>query len=114
MAATPERIRLTFSERLENELYSISVYDEKGTKVATQPAVMSQDRQQISVELPKLPDGLYTVSYHIVSADGHPVAESYVLPVGKPTGMTEGVQLGHKHLETVFGFRMLHYFFFLS
>jgi copper transport protein len=112
-AVSPERIRLTFNERLEKELYSISVYDEKGAKVDTPPAVMSQDQQQISVELPKLPDGLYTVSYRIISADGHPVAESYVLTVGKPTGRTEAAALGHKHLETVYGFRILHYLFFL-
>ncbi|KIL39139.1 hypothetical protein SD70_22190 [Gordoniibacillus kamchatkensis] len=113
VAAAPERIRLTFNERLEKELYSITVIDEKGAKVITPPAVMSQDQRQISVELPKLADGLYTVSYHIISADGHPVAESYVLTIGKPTGTTEAVELGHKHLETVYSFRMLHYFFFL-
>lgn len=113
LAAAPERIRLTFNERLEKELYSIYVFDDKGVKINTPEAVMSQDQREIILQLPKLADGLYTVSYHIISADGHPVDESYLMTIGKPSGQTGAVELGHKHLETVFGFRMLQYLFFL-
>lgn len=113
LPSAPERIRLTFNERLEKELYSIYLFNDKGIKVETPAAVLSPDQREVSLQLPKLAEGLYTVSYHIISADGHPVEQSYLLTVGKPTGKTEAVELGHKHPETVYGFRMLHYLFFL-
>jgi len=73
----PETVRLTFSARLENGLYDIKVYDETGREVTTEKAALSDDRKVVSVALPVLPPGAYTVSYQVMSADGHTVSDTY-------------------------------------
>lgn len=80
----PAQVSLTFNERLEKELYGITVVDQRGHSVTNNKAVMSEDQRQVNLRLPKLSDGIYTVSYRIISADGHPVSGSYVITVGQP------------------------------
>lgn len=79
---TPEQVSLTFNERLERGLYFIQVYDESGDIVTKKTANMSEDQRQLTLPLPPLHDGTYTVSYRVVSADGHPVTASYVFQIG--------------------------------
>jgi copper transport protein len=101
LAEPPDQVVLTFNERLENRLYRINVYDEKGLPVADRPAEMDRNRKIVRLALPKLPDGSYTVSYRIVSADGHPVQASYVFTVGSRTeakiGYTSASKLHEEH-----------------
>lgn len=78
----PERIELTFNERLEAELYYIKVYDEIGREISDRKATLSGDQKAMQLELPKLSNGRYTVTYHVISADGHPVEGTYVLSIG--------------------------------
>jgi copper transport protein len=117
--SAPPEIRLTFNERLEKELYWIKVFDDKGEQVTKNETEMSRDQRELRLALPALKDGVYTVSFHIISADGHPVSESYVLTIGKPAFQPEPFLQeqgqGHKHgnLETVYGFRILYYLSFL-
>src|SRR4051812_41729523 len=82
MAISPDKIELTFNERLEKELFYIKVLDDNGKSVTANKTAMSQDQRQIRLLLPALPDGLYTVSYKIISADAHPIGASYVFTVG--------------------------------
>jgi len=79
---SPSEIRLKFNERLEKGLYYIHLYDGKGKSVTEQETKMSHDQREISLALPKLKDGSYTVSYRVISADGHPITEAYLLSVG--------------------------------
>ena len=67
----PEQVRLTFNERMENELYAIKVLDSDGESVRDRIAEMSVNQRELSLQLPDLDDGVYTVSYNIISADGH-------------------------------------------
>jgi copper transport protein len=83
VAKPPEAITLTFNERLEGQLYYIKVLDEIGRDAVKRDAVLSEDRKQVSLKLPELTDGLYTVTYHVVSADGHPVQGTYALIIGQ-------------------------------
>lgn len=78
----PERIELTFNERLEAELYYIKVFDEIGREISDRKATLSGDQKAMQLELPKLSNGRYTVTYHVISADGHPVEGTYVLSIG--------------------------------
>jgi copper transport protein len=114
LSASPPEIRLTFNERMEKELYSIYVVNEQGTRMDMPAAQMSVDQRELIAHPPKLPDGVYTISYHIISADGHPVEQSYVVTVGRTAGLTATADFQHKHTETVYGFRMLHYLFLLT
>lgn len=78
----PDRIELTFNERLESELYYIKLYDEEGKAISDRKPTLSSDQKVMTLELPKLGNGRYTVTYHVISADGHPVEGTYVLSIG--------------------------------
>lgn len=101
LSAAPQRIELTFNERLEAELYYIKVYDELGRTVSDRKATLSDGQKVVSLELPQLADGRYTVTYHVISADGHPVEGTYVLSVGDadeggPVGGADTLHEGHE------------------
>ncbi|WP_274364377.1 copper resistance CopC/CopD family protein [Paenibacillus thermotolerans] len=83
---SPGRIVLAFNERLENKLFYLKVLNQNGESVTANKAAMSERQTEIELSLPALKDGLYTVSYQVISADGHPVAESYVFTVGERIG----------------------------
>lgn len=100
----PNAIILNFNERLENGLYHIRVYDHTGMSVTNNDARMSKDQQQLNLELPTLREGSYTVSYRVISADGHPISASYVFHIGDESvasGQSESMQ--HEHQGTRFG-----------
>ncbi|MCU9614946.1 copper resistance protein CopC/CopD [Caldibacillus lycopersici] len=88
LETSPKEITLTFNERLEKELYSIKLFDAKGERVSTSATEMSLDQKSLIQRLPELPDGTYTVSYKILSADGHPVDGSYVFSIGEAISQT--------------------------
>lgn len=80
---SPDEIVLTFNERLERELFYIKVFDRGGESVTAAAATMNQEQSEIRLALPELQDGLYTVTYKVISADGHPVSASYVFTIGE-------------------------------
>ncbi|MDB5056485.1 MAG: copC [Bacilli bacterium] len=80
--ASPQQISLVFNERLENSLYYIKVINDKGQSVTTNKASMDETHTHLSLQLPILADGTYVTTYHIISADGHPVGGSYLFAVG--------------------------------
>lgn len=97
----PERIELTFNERLEAELYYIKVFDEIGRQVSETETKLSADQKTMSLDWPKAGDGRYTVTYHVISADGHPVEGTYVLSIGPGAegaliGDSSTLHAGHK------------------
>ncbi|CAM3476649.1 copper resistance CopC/CopD family protein [Marinicrinis lubricantis] len=97
----PTEIKLIFNERLEKALFSVTVLDPEGRKVTNQDAEMSQDQRELSLQLPELEHGVYTVSYQIMSADGHPVQGSYVFAVGEETPASDlGSKLGAQPSQT--------------
>jgi copper transport protein len=85
LTESPKEIVLTFDERLEDELYSIKVFNENGERVVNAKPEMSKDQTSIKQPLPDLPDGNYVISYNVISADGHPIRSSYVISVGEET-----------------------------
>lgn len=99
--ASPNQIRLLFNERLEKQLMELTVRDSKGTSITNQAPDMSQDQKELRLALPSLPNGYYTVSYRVLSADGHPVDGSYVFTVGPVSGDIppegEAASSGHEH-----------------
>src|SRR5690606_35417606 len=83
VAELPEQIVLSFNERLESELFYIRMYDENGRLAVNEKAVISEDQKTVSLKVPDLGEGRFTVSYHVISADGHPVEGAYVLVAGE-------------------------------
>lgn len=100
--SSPESIVLTFNERLEDGLYYIRVLDRDKRQMTNNKPVMSDDRTQLSLQLPPLPKGTYLVSYHIISADGHPVDGTYLFAVGEKLDELAGgtnPEAEHLHYE---------------
>jgi copper transport protein len=81
---SPAQVVLLFNERLERQFFSLEVRNDRGSVINREKAEMSEDQRQISLALPHLGRGVYTVSYRVLSADGHPVSGSYVFSVGEP------------------------------
>lgn len=82
----PERVAFFFNEPVELEFGSIRVYDSDGDQVQSgaieRPA---DDGSGIATALPAdLPDGTYTATYRVISADSHPVAGGFTFSVGAP------------------------------
>ncbi|WP_188988447.1 copper resistance CopC/CopD family protein [Paenibacillus nasutitermitis] len=81
---TPEAVELFFNEPIEPKAGTVEVLDAKSNSVTSNDPVVSQDRKSLKLQLPKLGEGVYTVSYQVISADGHPVSGSYVFVIGNP------------------------------
>ena len=82
----PTQVVLRFSEPVETSFGSLSVYDESTKQVDT-GRIERPSADQVAVGLkPNLPDGTYTVTFRIVSADSHPVGGSYLFSVGAVSG----------------------------
>jgi copper transport protein len=116
LQAAPQEIRLEFNERLQKELYTIKVFDDKGRSITHYPTLLSPNQKVLSLALPKLESGVYTISYHLISADGHAVKSTYVWTLGQPSDPPKPILGGHSHSDTeaIYSFRIVHYLFLLS
>jgi copper transport protein len=116
LQSAPQEIRLEFNERLQKELFSIMVYDNKGSLISKNPTLMSTNQRVLSLALPEIKSGVYTITYHIISADGHAVKSTYVLTLGQPSDPPQPIVKGHNHSdpEAIYSFRIVHYLFLLS
>lgn len=79
----PQQITLTFSERLEDGVNTLRVYDRSKRQLDTGAAELNAGRTALTLKLPRLDQGTYLVTYHIISADGHPVSGTYLFAVGE-------------------------------
>jgi copper transport protein len=84
LTAGPSHIELRFNEAIESSVGSVEVLDSLSNTITKNKPELSGDRKSLTLELPRLVEGIYTVSYRVVSADGHPVAGSYPFIVGNP------------------------------
>lgn len=84
LAEAPKQVEILFSEPLEQELSTIRVYDTEGTAVdAGDASLDSTNPERMTVSLKSLPDGIYTVSWQVLSQiDGHVTAGSFPFAVG--------------------------------
>ncbi|MGP4043459.1 copper resistance CopC/CopD family protein [Streptomyces sp. 2A115] len=81
----PAQVSLTFSESVAMSDGSVRVLDPKGKRVDT-GKTGEQGTNTYSVRLHEgLPDGTFTVTYQVVSADSHPVAGAFTFSVGAPS-----------------------------
>lgn len=81
----PTQVSLTFSETVSMNDDSLRVLDPKGARVDTgKPSEVSGTTYAVQLHS-GLPDGTYTVTYQVVSADSHPVAGAYTFSIGSPS-----------------------------
>jgi copper resistance protein C len=77
LAEAPTRVDLWFNERLEPAYSRVSVVNGQGVRVDLGIATVSpDDAKRLSVSLPTLGPGRYTVHYRVLSVDGHVVESS--------------------------------------
>jgi methionine-rich copper-binding protein CopC len=79
----PERVELTFNERIEAVYSTASVWDAAGRRVDRRDAaVAAADPKRLVVSVAALAPGVYTVRYRVLSVDGHLADGSYAFTVG--------------------------------
>ena len=85
LANPPDAVRFRFDEGVDLRADSVKVFDGSGRTVQRGGAFHPGGRQaEVAVGLPfELPDGTYTATYHVVSADSHPVSGGVVFHVGR-------------------------------
>jgi copper transport protein len=81
----PSAVIFTFDEPVEGNFGAVRVYDAQGNRVDEGDAFHpGGEGPKLGVHLkPGLPDGSYTATYRVVSADGHIVSSGYVFSIGK-------------------------------
>lgn len=81
----PERVVFRFNEPVETAFGSVCVFDSRGRRVDSGGADHpGGDARSVAVGLRAgLPDGSYTATYRVVSADGHPTSGGFVFGVGE-------------------------------
>jgi copper transport protein len=81
----PTSVKLAFSESVEVSFGAVRVFDVDATRVDTGTISRAQGNRQVSVPVRDLKDGTYTVTWRVVSADGHPVHGGFTFYVGAPS-----------------------------
>ena len=108
----PPAVIFRFDEPVEGNFGAVRVYDAGGSRVDEGDAFHPNgEGPRLGVHLkPGLPDGSYTATYRVISADGHIVSSGFVFSIGKSgkapsqtvAELTSGSGSG-KVTETVFG-----------
>jgi len=86
LEAAPAHAGFPFNEPVEASLGAVRVFNPDGEQVQTDALERPGDNaDSVGAGLPAdLPDGLYTATYHVISADSHPVSGGITFTVGKP------------------------------
>ena len=81
----PAAVIFRFDEPVEGNFGAVRVYDANGSRVDEGDAFHPDgEGPRLGVHLkPGLPDGSYTATYRVVSADGHIVSSGFVFSIGK-------------------------------
>lgn len=86
VAQSPDRVSAVFDEPVGVSADSLRVFAPNGRRVDTGGAAHRSTPQQITVALlPRLGGGTYTVGWHVISADSHPVHGTFTFSVGAPS-----------------------------
>lgn len=83
VGSAPSRVTLTFDEGVGISADSIRVFDPAGARVDDGRTVSTSNPDTIAIGVRSgLGQGTYTVAWHVISADSHPVEGAYVFSVG--------------------------------
>jgi copper transport protein len=93
LAKAPDEITMTFTESVDVLDDGFRLVDSVGATVPTAEPVA--DGHTVSWPMPAdLPDGPYTVTWKLVSSDGHPVAGAFSFGVGTAAASVLGITPG--------------------
>lgn len=89
VATAPASVSATFDEAVGVSPDSLRVFAPNGQRVDTGGTIHGKVPQQIVVALtPGIGRGTYTVGWHVISADSHPVQGAFTFSVGAPSAST--------------------------
>jgi hypothetical protein len=78
----PARVELVFNERLEPAYSTVSVWTAANARIDDGKVVVGpDDPRRLSVGLPPLTHGAYTVKFRVLSVDGHLVEGTFPFEV---------------------------------
>jgi len=82
LSGAPARVVLWFNERLEAQFSQASVWNTARQQVDGGDVLVDpDDAKKLSVGIPTLPAGTYTVKYRVLSVDGHIVESEFPFTV---------------------------------
>lgn len=81
----PKLIMFRFNEPVESSFGAVRVFDGKGRQVESGSVSHPRGQSSVAIGLKAgLPEGSYTATYRVISADSHPVSGGFVFSIGKP------------------------------
>lgn len=94
LADPPQQVRLSFTEVVSVLPAGIRVNGPDSRRIGTQAQRDPQDAQAVVIDLPQgLKDGTYTVTWNVLSIDGHAIGGVYRFAIGAPSSsLTAPVQ----------------------
>lgn len=90
---SPQSVEILFNERLDSGGAKLLVLNELSRSVAKGEPESVSEGKGLKIALPKLAEGHYTVSYSVISADGHPISGAYIFTVGNPDSAADASKL---------------------
>jgi copper transport protein len=80
----PKKVTLGFDESVEVALGAIRLYNSKGERLEIgSPSHPGGQQSQVQVDVPKLDDDSYVVTWRVISADSHPVSGAFTFQIGQ-------------------------------
>jgi len=78
VVSAPTEVSIFFSEDLEPKFSSLKLVDTNGVVVSKQASVLDpKNAKHMTLALPPLPPGVYTLQWMSSSVDGHRLSRSY-------------------------------------
>ena len=78
----PDALRLTFNEDLESTFSTVKVSDANGAAVTREKAKVDESNPRVlTIALPKLPSGSYSVQWAAMTHDAHKTKGTYAFQV---------------------------------
>lgn len=87
LTQTPQEIELCFSEAVELKFSTIKLVDASKVAVPLAEPQLRSDPKCFFTSVPALSGGTYTVSYRVLSQDGHVVEYGYQFSVKPASGV---------------------------
>jgi copper transport protein len=86
LAAAPTEVTATFDEAVGVSADSLRVFAPDGDRVDDGDSVRAANPDEVEIKLRSgLAKGTYTVAWHVISADSHPVEGAYTFSIGAPS-----------------------------
>jgi methionine-rich copper-binding protein CopC len=86
VAKPPSEVNLWFNEGVGEQYAALAITNGEGKRVDNQDARLGiMDRSLLTVTLPQVPPGKYSVRYRVQSADGHIVSGKYFFTIQSQT-----------------------------